>query len=79
MVGHEWSQLLAFAGLALAALLIALGVVRARHILTISGFALLVTTIGTWSGVVQTRWASDVLARLIIASAFLMIIVLTRR
>jgi hypothetical protein len=78
MVGQEWSQLLALAGLVLAALLIALGVIRARHVLTVAGLVLLVTTIGTWSGAVQTRWASDVLALPIIASAFLLIIVLTR-
>jgi hypothetical protein len=67
-----------FAGLFIAALLIALGIVRARHILTVSGLALLGVTIGIWSGTVQTRWANDVLALLILVSVYLLVIVLTR-
>jgi hypothetical protein len=78
MVGQEWSQLLASAGLVLAALMILVAVIRAKLLLALSGLALMGITIAVRLDAERTGWANDVLALLILIAAFLLVIMLTR-
>jgi hypothetical protein len=78
MVGEEWRQLLAFAGLVLSALMFAVGVVRSQLVLALSGFVLLGVTLAVWLQGAATPWATDVLALFILLMVFLVTVVLTR-
>jgi hypothetical protein len=78
MVGQEWSQLLALAGLVLAGLMILVAVIRANVLLALTGLVLVGISIAVRLDAERTGWANDVLALLILIAAFLLVIVLTR-
>jgi hypothetical protein len=78
MVGQEWSQFLAVAGLLLAALMILVAVIRANLLLALSGLVLSGISIAVRLDTGRTRWANDALALLILIAAFLLVIALTR-
>ena len=79
MSGERWSEIVAFAGHVLSALLIAWGVVSRRAVLVLVGLGLSVIVVGARVAPLVDWWLVELLTILVLLAIGALVIVLTRR